>query len=282
MRKMEAYMKKMRLYVLDNGKLENDRANQIVFNALGTTNNKNSPSEWVDVPVYSILIDHPDGLVLFDTACHPTSMTDRWPETNRIRTPYVAEEKNYLPNTLKSLGYSPEDIKYVVVSHLHEDHAGCLEMFINAEIIVHDNEFTQAMKLFALNGSFGAFIKADIEAWLGANLNWHLIDSEDGDYQLLEGLTILNLGSGHSFGMLGLLVELQNDGNILLASDCIFTRTNLGPPIVFPAMVYDSFGYVKTINRITRLSKEKRAQVWFGHDMDQFNTLRKSPNEYYE
>lgn len=275
-------MKNCKVHVLDNGKLENDRANQIVFHKLGTKDNHNSPSEWVDVPVYTVLIEHPDGLVLFDTASHPDAMTERWAELNMARTPYFATEEQLLPNALARLGFKPEDLNYVVVSHLHEDHGGCLEMFKNAEIIVHDDEFTQTMKLYGLNKDFGACIKADIAAWLAAGLKWRLIERDEGDVELLEGLTILNFGAGHSFGMLGLLIELERDGNIILASDTVFTRTNYGPPIVFPGLNYDSLGYVRTIKKIWKLAKEKQAQVWFGHDIEQFSELRKAPDGFYQ
>ena len=61
------------------------------------------------------------------------------------------KENELLPNTLKKIGYSPDDIKYVVLSHLHEDHAGCLEMFTKAQIYVNDEELKQVLRLYALN-----------------------------------------------------------------------------------------------------------------------------------
>jgi glyoxylase-like metal-dependent hydrolase (beta-lactamase superfamily II) len=42
------------------------------------------------------------------------------------------------------------DIRYVAASHLHLDHAGCLEMFINASIIVQEDESKKFRK--SING----------------------------------------------------------------------------------------------------------------------------------
>jgi glyoxylase-like metal-dependent hydrolase (beta-lactamase superfamily II) len=275
-------MQKMKLHVLDNGRLENDRSNQILFHNLATIDNKLPKATWAKIPVYTVLIEHQDGLVLFDAAFNPSAMSERWPDINKQRTPCFASEENYLPKSLKNLGFSTSDINYVVVSHLHEDHAGCLEMFNNAKIIVHNNELTQAVRLLAINKDFGAFIKADIESWIRANLDWDLVYPEDDEIELLNGITILNFGAGHSYGMLGLLVELKDEGNIIIASDAVFTKTNYGPPIVYPGFSFDTIGYANTINKIRRVEKKYRAQVWFGHDNDQFNSLKKSPAGYYE
>ena len=273
----------MKVFVLDNGRLENDFAQIVNLSGIATADNKNPRSNWIEQPVYSVLIEHPEGLILFDAACHPEAMSNRWTKANKNSGPYVISHKDQLlPETLKKMGISFSDIRYVVVSHLHEDHAGCLEYFKNSQIIVNDFEFAMTMRLYGLGGEMGAYIKKDIEAWINAKLDWRLITSKEDNIKLVNRITILNFGSGHTFGMLGLLIELENTSNIILASDTIFTSTNLGPPIRYPAVVYDSIGYMDTIIRIANLAKEKNAQIWFGHDKKQFDTLRKYPNGYYD
>ena len=97
---------------------------------------------------------------------------------------------------------------------------------------------------------------------------------------MLEGIRILNFGSGHTFGMMGLLVTLPESGNFILASDCINTKANYGPPLRYPGLAYDTIGYRKTIERIRRLEKQYQAKVLFGHDIDQYRSLKFVP-EYY-
>ena len=81
------------------------------------------------------------------------------------------------------------------------------------------------------------------------------------EYELLEGVKILNFGPGHAFGMLGLQVDLSNDGTIILASDAINTSVNFGPPVQYPGLTYDARGYEKTIRRIALLKNKYNAQL---------------------
>ena len=96
--------------------------------------NPNPPAEFVEFPVYAVLIDHPEGKILFDTGCNPDGMGEegRWPQGIQTLFPAFQSEECYLINRLEQLKVRPEDIKYVVASHLHLDHAGCLELFTNA------------------------------------------------------------------------------------------------------------------------------------------------------
>lgn len=271
----------MKVYALDNGRLENDFAQIVNLTGIATASNKDPKANWISQPVWSVLIEHEDGYILFDCGVHPDAMKKRWPTSQKESGPYIiSSEDQLLPNTLKSMGISCDDIKYVVCSHLHEDHAGCLEYFKNARIFVNEFEFTMAMKTYGLGKQMGAYIADDIEQWVKNKLNWELLDASDDNMKLAEGVTLLNFGPGHTYGMLGLLLELENDQNIILASDTVFTSMNYGPPARFPAVVYDSIGYMQTVKRIHKLSKEKNAVVWFGHDMAQFDSLKKYP-EYY-
>lgn len=272
----------MRLFVMSNGILECDIANMIAMPKLASSENKHTISDWVKCPVYTVLIEHPDGLVLFDTACNPEAMNGRWDHGNTLRTPYTFQKDELLPNALKKLGYTPDDVRYVVLSHLHEDHAGCLEFFTRSKIFVNDDELTKTLRLYALNGNMGGYIRNDIKAWLDADLHWEPVDPEIKEMELLDGIKILNFGPGHTFGMMGLLVSLPNTGNILLASDAVNTGRNYGPPILFPGLAYDTIGYYKTVRRIQRLAKEYQAKVFFGHDINQFGTLKKSTEGYYD
>ena len=47
-----------------------------------------------------------------------------------------------------------------------------------------------------------------------------------------------------------------------------------------PGLAYDTIGYKKTVERIHRLKKKYNAKVLFGHDIDQYRTLKFVP-EYY-
>lgn len=273
-----------KLYVMDNGRMRMDKNWMIAMHNPATMQNPNVPNEMVEFPIYTVFIDHPEGKILFDTSCNPSSMgpNGRWAEISQSQFPWTANEECYLHNRLEQLHVHPKDIKFVVASHLHLDHAGCLEMFTNATIIVHEDEFNGALQIYARNQKAGAYIWADIDAWIKNNLQWRTIHRDEDNILLAEGVRVLNFGSGHAWGMLGLHVELPEKGNIILASDAIYTAESYGPPVKPPGIIYDSIGFMKTVERIRRLAKETKAEVWFGHDSEQFKTFRKSNEGYYE
>ncbi|ALS25223.1 MULTISPECIES: AhlS family quorum-quenching N-acyl homoserine lactonase [Paenibacillus] len=273
-----------KLYVMDNGRMRMDKNWMIAMHNPATIDNPNAPAEFIEFPIYTVLIDHPEGKILFDTACNPNSMgpSGRWAESTQKAFPWTASEECYLHNRLEQLKVRPEDIKFVVASHLHLDHAGCLEMFTNATIVVHEDEFNGTLQTYARNQKGGAYVWADIDAWIKSNLQWRTVKRNEDNLPLAEGIRVINLGSGHAWGMLGLHVQMPETGGIILASDAIYTAESYGPPIKPPGIIYDSLGYSQSVEKIRRLAQETGSQVWFGHDAAQFAKFRKSTEGYYE
>lgn len=231
------------------------------------------PKDVVPIPIVSFLIDHPDGLVLYDTGW---SKPERWPRQWSI------PEDELVLSRLTKLGVRPEDIRYVICSHLHLDHAGGLEYFTSSEIIVSDAELTNVAKLYFLNQLSHPYIRADVDEWIRVGLRWRLVGDEGNVVKFLDGVHLLSFGSGHSFGMLGLLIELPKTGNVILTSDAIYCKENIGPPVRLPGVIQDPEGYKKILNRILQIAGEYNAKLWYGHDMEQFNELIKSDEGYYD
>ncbi|MDN4527142.1 AhlS family quorum-quenching N-acyl homoserine lactonase [Fictibacillus fluitans] len=273
-----------KLYVMDNGRMQMDKNWMIAMHNPATADNPNAPAEFVEFPVYTVLIDHPEGKILFDTACNPEAMgaEGRWGKATQSMFPINMGEECYPHNRLEELNVRPQDIKYVVASHLHLDHAGCLELFTNATIIVHEDELSGALQTYARNEKEGAYIWGDIDAWIKNNLQWKTIKRNEDQIHLAEGISLLNFGSGHAWGMLGLQINMPETGGIILASDAIYTAESFGPPVKPPGIIYDSLGYLNAVEKIRRLANQTNSQVWFGHDTNQFKTFRKSTEGYYE
>lgn len=274
-------MANKKMYVISGGMIHCDLANMVCMPVMGNALTPEVKSIWAESPITCMLIENEEGLVLFDTGCHPESMTARWDEGNKLRTPVTIGAEEGVLSALRILGYRPEDVTHIVLSHLHEDHAGCIEFFENARLLVSDRELTGAMRLFALHGDMGGYIKNDMKVWLQKELPWSLVADEEEERELMDGIKIINFGPGHTFGMMGLLVSLENSGNFLLVSDCVNTNANYGPPIRFPGLAYDTIGYQKTVEKIHRLEKQYHAKVLFGHDIAQYRSLKFVP-EYYD
>jgi glyoxylase-like metal-dependent hydrolase (beta-lactamase superfamily II) len=235
------------------------------------------PAQFVPIPISAYVIEEPAGLTLFDTGCHPEAMTGRWPLSFQDFYPWSGGPDCHLPQRLTQLGLTPGDFATVVLSHLHSDHAGCVEFFRHARLIVHADELAAAWE-----GRGGAYLPGDIEPWRQAELNWQPLGRDAGDLTLSETTTVLNLGSGHAPGMLALLVRLPRAGPIILASDACYCAANYAPGFLRPGVVYDTLGYDRTIRHLSATAQALRAQVWFGHDLAQFATLRHAPAGWYE
>lgn len=274
----------IKLYVLDNGRMRMDKNLMIAGSNQATLDNPNAPNEMFEFPIYTVFIDHPEAKILFDTACNPNSMGEngRWINQTQKAFPYTADESCYLPNRLEQINVDPSEVDYVVASHLHLDHAGCLEYFTNATVIVHDDELNGTMQTYARNQKAGAYIWADIDAWIKNDLTWKTIKPYEDNLEIVKGVKVLNFGSGHAWGMIGLEVETQELGTLILASDAIYTAESMGDILKPPGILYDSIGWARSVEKIKRLAKKKDAQIWFGHDGNQFEGFRKSTDGYYE
>jgi glyoxylase-like metal-dependent hydrolase (beta-lactamase superfamily II) len=270
----------MKLYVFDCGALYLDE--QIL--APGKNNasylNQNRPAQWVLSPMTVYMVEFPGGRVLYDTGLHEDALIINAPDPKADKEAvFYAEKEMFLPQRLEQIGVKPGDITHVVQSHLHSDHAGYLYMFKNAEIITHENEFTQCVKNWALKTNLHPYGWNDFDRFINANLNWNLISGDIKEYKITEGVTVLNFGSGHTFGNLGLLVELPESGNYLLVSDALYNDHVINR---LPGIVYDSIGYLKTASFIVKYAKERNAQIIYGHNRDQFAGFIKSTDGYYK
>jgi N-acyl homoserine lactone hydrolase len=277
-------MDKPKLYVLDTGTMKMDKNFMVAAHNPASIDNPNPPAEFVEFPVYAVLIDHPEGKILFDTGCNPEGMGEngRWPEGVQKLFPAFQDESCYLINRLEQLNVRPADIKYVVASHLHLDHAGCLELFTNATIIVHDTELANTMKQYAMTKDMGAYIWADINAWIGNDLKWKTVMPHEDELELATGVKILNFGPGHAWGLLGLHIDLPGEGGVILASDAVYSAENYGPPVKIPGIIYDSIGYLSAVEKIKKYAARTNSQVWYGHDSKQFRSFIKSTEGFYE
>src|SRR6478672_8829191 len=95
----------------------------------------------IQVPVGFYVVKHPKGNILFDTGCNDKLINDPnwWPaglqSLKPMMTPELAMEAQ-----LNKIGLTPNDIKYVVVGHLHLDHGGNVGKFPNSIIVVQKEE----------------------------------------------------------------------------------------------------------------------------------------------
>ena len=268
-----------RFYILDTGYMELDK-NQLLANAsLGTVDDKNPPAKWIQIPVYCILINNPEkGWILFDTGCHPDGMKGRWSPMSVKVAPYYYSDEQLLVNQLKKVGLEPGDIKTVVLSHMHCDHAGGLFLFKDtAEVWLNQDEFMRSLLLVYSSqdpNAAGGTCKADV---IEPVQKYRFLGNKD--YCIAPGVELLYT-PGHSAGMMALMVHLSNE-TYIFPVDSLHMTENYGPPARLSSIIADSAACIASIDKIRELAERHKAKVVFPHDMEQFKTLRLAP-EFYE
>jgi len=90
-----------------------------------------------------LLIESDQGLILVDTGlgledyAHPTWFTQFF----RVITVMPFDPSEAAINKVQQLGYKPEDVKHIFLTHMHFDHCGGLPDFPHAKIHVHRREY---------------------------------------------------------------------------------------------------------------------------------------------
>ena len=105
------------------------------------------------LPIWVWVIEHPEGLIVIDTGeISASKQLDRYlSEENefikfffRHSVKFVVEEKDELNYQFQKVNLKLEDVKLVVLTHLHLDHTDGLKFFPRQEIIVGNQEFKHA------------------------------------------------------------------------------------------------------------------------------------------
>jgi N-acyl homoserine lactone hydrolase len=273
----------MKLHVFELGTMQMDANLVAAMQFIATAENPTKPNAMATFPVPAFLIESDYGFVLYDTGCHPEAMgpNGRWPQEFQNMVPWKGDETTTVMYKLKELGLSPKDIKTIIISHMHNDHAGCVEFFPDAQFIVAQDEFDAALRCYATHNYMASYIWKDIDTWSRKKLDWNLIERDEGDIELFKGLTIINLGPGHARGVLALKIDLKNTGTVILTSDAVYCGINYYQ-MREPGVIFDTIGWRRSTKRLKHIAAQNNAKVWFGHDGEQFATLKKSPEAYYD
>lgn len=92
-------------------------------------------NKWTDpLPVGVFLVSHPSGPFLFDTGespcCNDPGFFPAWNVPIRTLSRAHIKPEDSIVHQLKNHGIEPENLKGIVLSHLHRDHAGGLEEIV--------------------------------------------------------------------------------------------------------------------------------------------------------
>jgi len=259
----------MKLYLFEAGILKSQKQYFTLGRGVG---------EPFDVPVPFLLIDHPKGKVLFDTGNAYETINNKEEHWGGILAAYdpIMTEEQWCVKAIQKVGVQPEDIKYVILSHLHLDHAGCVGRFPNAKYIVQRDELH-----FAFAPDYymkAAYIRKDFDR----DVNWVILEGwRDDKLDLFnDGSMIIYFTPGHTPGHQSVLVNLPNSGPMFFAADSCYTTENINEDVL-PGLMWNAGETVRSVQRMKNLQELYGATIVTGHDPEAWKTFKQAP-EYYD
>ncbi|PKN54543.1 MAG: MBL fold metallo-hydrolase [Deltaproteobacteria bacterium HGW-Deltaproteobacteria-14] len=216
---------------------------------------------------HTLLLERPDGLVLVDGGlgegdlADPSRLVDRsW---RFMAAPRLDPQETALAQ-VRALGFSPSDVRHVVLTHLDVDHAGCVPDFPWATVHVHEREFAAALEP-ATRGERRRYVPAQIpdaarvrsyadggEAWQGF-VGARMLDDKDPDVVLVPL-------PGHTRGHCGVAVR-GDRGWLFHAGDSYFFHGQVAPEPWVPR-VLGWFQRGGDVEREARVQNQARVRTF--------------------
>ena len=224
----------------------------------------------VMMPVNMYIIDHPKGLVVFDTgnnvAISDGNCKSHWNSWICDNLQPSQTRAEVIDKLLEKVGYRVGDVKIVITSHSHLDHIGNIEMFPDAIHVIQKKELYQAWWPEKFQRG-GAHVMADYDD--ARDFTYFELD---GDYDLFgDGSMFVISTPGHTLGHQSVKVQLADTGTVLLTQDAVWVEENLEG---YPAgLNYSILDYNKSVQRIKMLRDIENAQLWLGHSMNQYEKM---------
>ncbi len=196
------------------------------------------------LPINVYVIDHRDGLVLFDTGQDRRSVTDAgyFPRGLagwgfRRLAEFGIGEDDTLAARLTALGRDPGEVAVAVLSHLHQDHIGGISELPNARLLVSRTEWD------SLDGPHPELEGLLVEHLRGPGLNWEPIDlGETLDAEVApftaghdvfgDGTVLLLPTPGHTAGSISMLVRRPGRPPLLMVGDLTYDEARMGAGVI--------------------------------------------------
>jgi N-acyl homoserine lactone hydrolase len=233
------------------------------------------------IPVPFYLITHPRGHVLIDGGNAAEVAVDpegHWGPIAKRYPPRMRPEEACVPQ-LEQMGIDLSAVRWIVQTHLHMDHTGAVaaaEHFPNAQVMVTRAEWEFA---FAPDPVMAAgYVAKDFGR---RGIPWVLLDEQDDGYDLYgDGVVRLWQTPGHSPGHQSIEVTLPHSGAMLLTADACYLREQWSGRVL-PTVATSLLDAMRSLRRLQRLAERSQATVILGHDLEEWQTLRRAP-EYYD
>lgn len=215
---------------------------------------------------HCLLIETHQGLVLVDTGFGFKDMLNpSWTglkATQLMMSAQLRPEQSAIEQ-IRQLGFKPEDVRHIIITHLHPDHAGGLMDFPHAEIHILDKEYTAATSPITL------VEKASYRPYLWAHEpNWHIHRFEGERWHDFESVQVLSDAlydilliplQGHTRGHCGVAVS-TTEGWLLHCGDAYMHRNEIAADNPRSSIGHKLLQLLDDANTAERIHNQRRLQ----------------------
>jgi N-acyl homoserine lactone hydrolase len=236
--------------------------------------------QWMEVPIIAFLVEHPTaGPVLIDTGFHPSVAVEPKQAMGRfgglLFKDVRMEPEQWVSAQLRKRGIEASNVKTVVMTHLHPDHASGISEFPDSTFVLSDAEWDAA--------SHGREIDGYIKRQFDHAFDYRLLDFESPDcdsfasfaraYDIFgDGTVRMVFTPGHTHGHCSVILRLR-DREVLIVGDAAYTHRTIEESHL-PFKMDDEHRFRRSLGEIQLyIEQTPDALVIPGHDMPAWRKL---------
>lgn len=229
------------------------------------------------LPIWVWVIEHPEGLIVVDTGetarATESGYFPRWHPYFRLALREWVRSGDEMGAQMRDRGLDPNEVRWVVMTHLHTDHAGGLEHFPQSEIVVSRTEFSVASGAL---GKARGYLPHRWPPWFSPRL---LDFSSEAYGPFPESARLTDSGDvrivatqGHSPGHMSLVVEEEENYLLFFAGDTSYTERLMIDGAI-DGVAPDAKSAKQTVQRIGDLARSTPVVYMPSHDPDSGSRL---------
>jgi N-acyl homoserine lactone hydrolase len=235
--------------------------------------------DWMPIPIPAFLVEHPTaGPLLIDTGLHP-SVAVKPRESFRLTLlafrDLSMDPAQAVPAQLRERGIEPAQVRTVLMTHLHVDHASGVSEFPEATFLVSRAEWDAA----TTQGQKHGYVTRQFDH----AFDYRLLDFEGAAAESFAGFArsfdVFGDGSvrmvytpGHTLGHASVVLR-TGGGEALVAGDAIYLQRTLADTHL-PHRTEDEHLFRRSLRELQRYARETPdARIIPGHDWEDWQRL---------